>query len=100
MFCAKWVSGDPSTIEFPESVITNAGFSLGNYDEGISFIFVGAGISSLHAYPDPDMTGDALEVKRNTVYDFKDHKKREDLDKKIRSFDIVFGGSVTRMRSR
>lgn len=93
MFCAKWVTGDPSTINFSETDITSAGYSLATLDGGVSFILVGGGVGKLHVFPEADCTGDSLEVKRSSVYNFETNHKREDLDKRIKSFSLVFGGT-------
>ena len=38
------VIGDPSTINFSETDITSAGYSLATLDGGVSFILVGGGM--------------------------------------------------------
>ena len=90
MMCSQWVSGDPFTISFSEEIIELSGHKLSDYNGGVSFILVGSGIGEVHGYTGPDISGDKLEVHRNTVFDFADEKNWDFMDKKIRSFDIVF----------
>ena len=54
---------------------------------------INSGVGKLHAFPEADCTGDSLEVKRSSVYNFETNHKREDLDKRIKSFSVVFGGT-------
>ena len=92
MFCCKWVTGDKNEIEIPEDVIKKSGYDLSNYNDGISYVLVGGGITSVIAYSKADMSGYSQEVKRNSVFKFEGNKREKELNKKIRSFRVFFGG--------